>query len=102
METRTPDWRPAGAELQVTALRDGDRVDEWEPVVEITAPYRLVAHLESVYLGVLARRTLVATNVRGVVDAAGGKPVLFFGDRYDHWATQGGDGYAALDRKSVV
>jgi nicotinate phosphoribosyltransferase len=89
-------WRPAGAELQVTALRDGDRVDEWEPVVEITAPYRLVAHLESVYLGVLARRTLVATNVRGVVDAAGGKPVLFFGDRYDHWATQGGDGYAAF------
>jgi len=89
-------WRPAGPELQVTALRDGDRVDAWEPVVEISAPYRLVAHLESVYLGVLARRTLVATNVRGVVDAAGGKPVLFFGDRYDHWATQGGDGYAAF------
>jgi nicotinate phosphoribosyltransferase len=89
-------WLPAGDELRVTALRDGDRVDAWEPVVEITAPYRLVAHLESVYLGVLARRTLVATNVRSVVDAAGGKPVLFFGDRYDHWATQGGDGYAAF------
>jgi nicotinate phosphoribosyltransferase len=89
-------WLPAGGELQVSALRDGDRVDAWEPVVEITAPYRLVAHLESVYLGVLARRTLVATNVRSVVDAAGGKPVLFFGDRYDHWATQGGDGYAAF------
>jgi nicotinate phosphoribosyltransferase len=89
-------WLPAGGELRVSALRDGDRVDAWEPVVEITAPYRLVAHLESVYLGVLARRTLVATNVRSVVDAAGGKPVLFFGDRYDHWATQGGDGYAAF------
>jgi nicotinate phosphoribosyltransferase len=89
-------WQPAGTELQVTALRDGDRVDAWEPVLEINAPYRLVAHLESVYLGVLARRTLVATNVRSVVDAAGGKPVLFFGDRYDHWATQGGDGYAAF------
>jgi nicotinate phosphoribosyltransferase len=89
-------WRPAGAELQVTALRDGDPVQAWEPVLEVNAPYRLVAHLESVYLGVLARRTLVATNVRSVVDAAGGKPVLFFGDRYDHWATQGGDGYAAF------
>jgi len=89
-------WLPADGELQVSALRDGDRVDAWEPVVEITAPYRLVAHLESVYLGVLARRTLVATNVRSVVDAAAGKPVLFFGDRYDHWATQGGDGYAAF------
>ncbi|HKE99353.1 MAG TPA: quinolinate phosphoribosyl transferase [Actinomycetes bacterium] len=89
-------WRPPGDRLRVRALRDGDRVDPWEPVIEITAPYRLVAHLESVYLGALARRTLVATNVRRVVDAAGGKPVLFFADRYDHWATQGGDGYAAF------
>src|SRR5206468_1616774 len=77
-------------------LRDGDRVDAWEPVIEITGPYRLFAHLESVYLGVLARRSLVASNVRRVVDAAGGKPVLFFADRFDHWATQGGDGYAAF------
>jgi nicotinate phosphoribosyltransferase len=90
-------WVPAApGQLQVAALRDGDRVDAWEPVLEIVGPYRLVAHLESVYLGVLARRTLVASNVRRVVDAAGGKPVLFFADRFDHWATQGGDGYAAF------
>src|SRR5215212_1547008 len=90
-------WRRAEpGELGVSALRDGDLVDAWEPVIELTAPYRLVAHLESVYLGVLARRTLVASNVRRVVDAAGGKPVLFFADRFDHWATQGGDGYAAF------
>jgi len=90
-------WVPAGpGQLQVAALRDGDPVDAWEPVLEIVGPYRLVAHLESVYLGVLARRTLVASNVRRVVDAAGGKPVLFFADRFDHWATQGGDGYAAF------
>jgi nicotinate phosphoribosyltransferase len=90
-------WLPAApGQLRVSALRDGDRVGAWEPVVELTGPYRLVAHLESVYLGVLARRTLVASNVRRVVDAAGGKPVLFFADRFDHWATQGGDGYAAF------
>jgi nicotinate phosphoribosyltransferase len=90
-------WLPAApGQLRVSALRDGDRVDTWEPVMELTGPYRLVAHLESVYLGVLARRTLVASNVRQVVDAAGGKPVLFFADRFDHWATQGGDGYAAF------
>jgi nicotinate phosphoribosyltransferase len=90
-------WEPAApGQLQVQALRDGDRVDAWEPVIELTGPYRLVAHLESVYLGVLARRTLVASNVRRVVDAARGKPVLFFADRFDHWATQGGDGYAAF------
>jgi nicotinate phosphoribosyltransferase len=89
-------WTPATDVLSVRALRDGDRVDAWEPVIEITAPYRYVSHLESVYLGVLARRTLVATNVRKVVDAAAGKPVLFFADRFDHWGTQGGDGYAAF------
>ncbi|MGH2814172.1 MAG: hypothetical protein ACRDLC_03340, partial [Actinomycetota bacterium] len=90
-------WLPAApGRLRVSALRDGDRVDAWEPVIELTGPYRLVAHLESVYLGVLARRTLVASNVRAVVGAAGGKPVLFFADRFDHWATQGGDGYAAF------
>ena len=90
-------WLPAApGRLRVSALRDGDRVDAWEPVIELTGPYRLVAHLESVYLGALARRTLVASNVRQVVDAAGGKPVLFFADRFDHWATQGGNGYAAF------
>src|SRR5215218_5848598 len=90
-------WTPAvPGRLKVAALRDGDRVDAWEPVIEITGPYRLFAHLESVYLGVLARRSLVASNVRRVVDAARGKPVLFFADRFDHWATQGGDGYAAF------
>jgi nicotinate phosphoribosyltransferase len=89
-------WQPGAGALEVRALRDGDRVDAWEPVIETTGPYRLIAHLESVYLGVLARRSLVASNVRRVVTAAGGKPVLFFADRFDHWATQGGDGYAAF------
>lgn len=89
-------WRPAGGDIRVRALRDGERLAAWQPVIEITGPYRLVAHMESVYLGVLARRSLVATRVAQVVSAAGGKPVLFFADRFDHWATQGGDGYAAF------
>src|SRR5690606_13014262 len=70
-------------------------LEPWEPVMHIRGRYSSFAHLESVYLGVLARRTLVATNTRRVVDAANGKPVLFFADRFDHWSTQGGDGYAA-------
>jgi nicotinate phosphoribosyltransferase len=37
----------------------------------------------------------VATNVRNVVEAARGKSVLFFPARFDHWAVQGGDGFAA-------
>ena len=47
------------------------------------------------YLGVLARRTLVSTNVRHVVEAAAPKPILFFPARHDHWLVQTGDGYAA-------
>ena len=57
-------WRPAIGDVRARALRDGDLLRAWEPVVEITGPYRLVAHLESVYLGVLARRSLVATSER--------------------------------------
>ena len=82
-------------ELAVCALHDGDTVEPWETVLTIEADYPLFAHLETVYLGVLARRTLVATNVRRVVDAANGKDVFYFPARHDHFAVQPGDGYAA-------
>ena len=61
----------------------------------ISGPYRAFAHLETLYLGVLARRTRVATNTRLVVEAAWPKPVMFFPARFDHWLVQTGDGYAA-------
>jgi nicotinate phosphoribosyltransferase len=61
----------------------------------IEGDYSLFAHLETVYLGCLARRSLVMRNVREVVDAAGGKPILFFPARHDHWLVQTGDGWAA-------
>ena len=88
-------WRPGFDDLEVAALYEGDRIEPWETVMTVTGPLHLFAHLESVYLGVLARRTRVATNVAEVVTAAGGKPLLFFSDRFDHFATQGGDGWAA-------
>ena len=61
----------------------------------IEGPYRLFAHLETVYLGCLARRTLIMRNVREVVEAARDKPILFFPARHDHWLVQTGDGWAA-------
>jgi len=61
----------------------------------ITGPYDAFAHLETLYLGVLARRTRVGTNTRGVVAAASPKQVMFFPARHDHWLVQTGDGYAA-------
>lgn len=82
-------------ELEVCALQDGDAIEPWETVLTIEGDYTLFAHLETVYLGVLARRTLVATNVRRVVDAANGKDILYFPARHDHFAVQPGDGYAA-------
>jgi nicotinate phosphoribosyltransferase len=81
--------------LEVRALSDGDAIAPWETVLTIEGDYTLFAHLETVYLGVLARRTLISTNVRRVVDAAAPKPILFFPARHDHWLVQTGDGYAA-------
>ena len=81
--------------LTVHALYDGDRISPWETVMTIEGDYTLFAHLETTYLGVLARRTLISTNVRRVVEAANGKPILFFPARHDHHRVQTGDGYAA-------
>ena len=83
------------SELTIETLLEGDPVAPWEPVLRITGPYLAFAHLETVYLGVLARRTLVASNVRRVLDAAAGKPVLYMGARHDDWRVQTPDGYAA-------
>lgn len=88
-------WENKFEELAVGALYDGERVAPWETVMTIDGLPQHFAHLESVYLGILARRTLVATNVSRVVEAAQGKPILFFADRFDHYENQTGDGYAA-------
>src|SRR5216117_4371579 len=82
-------------ELQVYALYDGDEIEPWETVLLIEGPYDAFAHLETLYLGVLARRTRVGTNTRRVVEAAKPKEVMFFPARHDHWLVQTGDGYAA-------
>ena len=88
-------WESGYQDLKIYTLYDGDSIEPWETVMHITGDASLFAHLETIYLGVLARRTKVATNVYRVVEAAKGKIVLFFPARFDHWAVQGGDGYAA-------
>ena len=81
--------------LTVHALYDGDRIAPYETVMTIEGDYTLFAHLETLYLGVLARRTLITSNVVRVLEAANHKPIIFMPARHDHHRVQTGDGYAA-------
>ena len=81
--------------LEVRALYDGDSIEPFEPVLTIEGDYTTFAHLETAYLGTLARRTLITTNVVRVLEAANGKPLIFMPARFDHHRVQAGDGYAA-------
>ncbi len=89
-------------ELEVRALYDGDAIAPYETVLTIEGDYTTFAHLETVYLGVLARRTLITTNVVNVLRAANGKHVIFMPARHDHHRVQTGDGYAAYVAGQVV
>jgi nicotinate phosphoribosyltransferase len=88
-------WVNGFKQLTVRALHEGDPISPWETVMTIEGDYALFAHLETVYLGCLARRTLIMRNVKQVVEAAAGKPILYFPARHDHWLVQTGDGWAA-------
>jgi nicotinate phosphoribosyltransferase len=89
------EWIPGWDELVVHALHEGDRISPREVVMTIEGDYTLFAHLETVYLGVLARRSLIMRNVLEVVEAARGKQIFYFPARHDHWLVQTGDGWAA-------
>jgi nicotinate phosphoribosyltransferase len=92
------DWEA----LTVHALFDGDRLEPYETVMTIEGEYTLFAHLETVYLGTLARRTLITTNVVQMLEAANRKPIIFMPARHDHHRVQTGDGYAAHVAGEVV
>jgi nicotinate phosphoribosyltransferase len=92
------DWE----DLTVHALYDGDEIAPYEPVLQIEGDYTGFAHLETVYLGVLARRTLITSNVARVLEAANRKPIIFMPARHDHHRVQTGDGYAAYVAGKVV
>jgi nicotinate phosphoribosyltransferase len=92
------DWEA----LTVHALYDGDAIEPWETVMTIEGDYTLFAHLETLYLGTLARRTLITTNVVEVLEAANPKPIIFMPARHDHHRVQTGDGYAAYIAGQIV
>jgi nicotinate phosphoribosyltransferase len=85
------DW---GA-ITAHALYDGDRIDAGEAVLTIEGELPRFAHLAPLCLGVLSRRTRIATNARALSEAARPKPVMMLPARGDHWVVQQGDVMAA-------
>jgi nicotinate phosphoribosyltransferase len=88
-------WTDGWDQLEVHALHEGEQIAPRETVLTIEGDYSLFAHLETVYLGVLARRSLIMRNVAEVVEAAGRKQIFYFPARHDHWLVQTGDGWSA-------
>ncbi|OZU89683.1 nicotinate phosphoribosyltransferase [Virgibacillus indicus] len=86
--------------LEIKSLKDGDKISPYESVMTVSGSYQQFGFLEGIIDGILARRTSVATNVYNVVKAARTsgkqKPIVFMGDRDDHYTQQAGDGYAAF------
>jgi nicotinate phosphoribosyltransferase len=86
-------------ELEIYSLKDGDKISPFETVLTIKGPYQNFGYLEGIIDGILARRTSVSTNVYNVMKAGATngiqKPIIFMGDRDDHFTQQAGDGYAA-------
>jgi nicotinate phosphoribosyltransferase len=81
--------------LEIHALYEGDRIEPWDTVMVVEGDYASFAHLETLVLGTIARRTRICTNMRTIVDAARPKPVYYFGARGDHARLQPGDGLSA-------
>lgn len=86
--------------LRVEAVQDGVMIhyngdpSRIQPVIRVKGPYRDFALLETPMLGALARGSRIATNVYNTLEAARGKPVLFFPARFDAHEVQAIDGYA--------
>ncbi len=85
---------PFGSELWV--LSEGDRFQNREVVIRITAPLQSYVIHETAYLGILASCCGWATAAHECVEVADGVPVLSFGARHIHPLVAGRMEYAAL------
>jgi nicotinate phosphoribosyltransferase len=94
------EWVSTWDTLEVEAVQDG-AITQYngdalrvQPVIKVRGRYRDFALLETPMLGILSRSSRIATNVYNVLQAAKGKPVLFFPARFDLHEVQAADGYA--------
>ena len=81
--------------LKIKSLKEGDPIKENETVLTIEGNFCDFVHLETVYLGILARMSSIATNMKGIIDAAVGKEVIIMSARFERPEMQIFDGYAA-------
>ncbi len=81
--------------LKIKSLDEGSKIECNETVMTIEGDYSTFAHLETVYLGILARESSIATAVHNIILAAQDKTVIFMSARFEHYLTQPMDGYAA-------
>ena len=76
-------------------MEEGSAINPHETAMLVLSPAQSFVEFETVQIGILARCSRVASNVRRAVEAASGKPVLFFPARFDLPEAQLYDGYAA-------
>ncbi|NJN94767.1 MAG: nicotinate phosphoribosyltransferase [Anaerolineales bacterium] len=88
------------AQLRVEAVQDG-RMTYYhgdprrvQPVIRIRAVTGILPLLETTHPGGAGPGSRIATNVYNTLEAARGKPVLFFPARFDVHEVQAADGYA--------
>ncbi|GIT25822.1 MAG: hypothetical protein CM1200mP41_18660 [Gammaproteobacteria bacterium] len=88
------EWISHADDIKVYTLRDGDPMAPMETALLIEGPLGS-SFISRHFTWVLARRTGSRPMFRSHQGSKWGKPVFFFPARFDHWAVQGGDGYAA-------
>lgn len=82
------------SKYSIKYLPEGSHIQALEPVLELEGHYRDFGIYEGVIDGILARSTSIATNAYECKIAAGGKNIIYMGDRGDHYLNQEIDGHA--------
>lgn len=83
-------------DFKVSSLNDGDPIEPWVTVMTIEGQLSKFVHLETIYLGILARCSGIASIVKECVNQAQTTPVFYYGSRFDSFYNQSTDGYAAI------
>ncbi|TNK83120.1 nicotinate phosphoribosyltransferase [Mycoplasmopsis pullorum] len=82
------------SKYKIRYIPDGTIINNLDIVLELEGNYQDFGIWEGMIDGILARSTSIATNAYSCVQAAQGKPVIFMGDRADHYLNQFVDGKA--------